>query len=233
MSTKRLQYQVCLGKFKRKKNIISIESKLSEYNSKTCDYVKFKEYVKKKNEVNNELFEHYNNEIFRKLKWFSYINRQRSEDLLLNKIEEYYEEKDENGFVKDIVIIIGDWSGNNKMRFMSTPNIALKRKLAEKFLVLNIDEFRTSCLNNKTGKICENIYLKDKKGKLRKVHQILTYKMENGRQGCINRDKNSVLNMKKIVQSIFKTGERPYYYRRGVKLPKKRCQPRHKVQKAL
>lgn len=35
---------------------------------------------------------------------------------------------------------------------MSTPNIGLKRKLAEYITVYNLDEFRTSCLNYKTEK---------------------------------------------------------------------------------
>ena len=41
--------------------------------------------------------------------------------------------------------------------------------------------------------------------------------MGNGRYGCINRDNNSINNMKKIVNSFLETGERPYNYRRDVK----------------
>ena len=42
--------------------------------------------------------------------------------------------------------------------------------------------------------------------------------MENNRLGCINRDKNSVNNMKKIVKHYFATGQRPNRYCRNVKL---------------
>ena len=59
---------------------------------------------------------------------------------MLNKIE--------NKYGKDIKIIIGDWSIGKQMRnFISTPNLAIKRKLNTRFEVYNIDEFRTSCLN--------------------------------------------------------------------------------------
>ena len=74
--------------------------------------------------------------------------------------------------------------------FISTPNVTLKRKLQETFKVYNIDEFKTSCLSYKTEEVCENLYLKFKKDKIqkeRKMHAILTFKMENKRKGCINR----------------------------------------------
>ena len=63
----------------------------------------------------------------------------------------------------------------NKLKYISTPNLGLKRKLAEYFKVYNIDEFRSSCLNYKTEEKSENLYLPDKQGELRKIHSILTY----------------------------------------------------------
>ena len=78
----------------------------------------------------------------------------------------------------------GDWSQGKQMRnFISTPMIGLKRKLRERFKIYNIDEFRrkrlvrfnsprTSCLNYKTETKCKNLYLPDKKGKLRKLHSV-------------------------------------------------------------
>ena len=81
----------------------------------------------------------------------------------------------------------------------------------------NIDEFRTSCLSNKTEELCENLYLKFKKDpnqKERKIHSILTYQMENNRKGCINRDKNGCKNIQKVFNHYMETGERPEKYRR-------------------
>ena len=133
---------------------------------------------------------------------------------MLNTIEKIYSKDG----IKPI-IIIGDWSIGKQMRsIISTPNIALKRKLKERFKVYNIDEFRTSCLHYKTEKKCKNLYLKDLKGVSRKKHSILTFKMENKRTGCINRDRNWCKNMKKIFNHYIKTGERLERYRRGYKL---------------
>jgi hypothetical protein len=78
-----------------------------------------------------------------------------------------------------------------------------------------LDEFRTSLLNYKNEEICKNLYLPDKKGILRKLHSVLTYKMENNRYGCIQRDINSVKNMKKIVAYWLVHKKRPEKYRRS------------------
>ena len=34
----------------------------------------------------------------------------------------------------------------------------------------------------------------------RKIHSVLMYKTESGRMGCINRDRNAVLNIRKLVK---------------------------------
>ena len=120
-------------------------------------------------------------------------------------------------------IIIGDWSIGKQMRnFISTPNLGIKRKLQEKFEVYNIDEYRTSCLNNKTEESCENLKVPDKSEykTIRKIHSVLTYKMENNRKGCINRDLNGCLNIKKIFTHYLNTGERPLKYCRNYNLKK-------------
>ena len=140
-------------------------------------------------------------------KWYSYINTKRANDNLLNLIEKTYG--------PNKTIIIGDWSvGQQMAHFISTPNITLKRELTRKFKVLVIDEFRTSCLHHKTDKYVENLHLPDKTNKTQKLHQVLTYQMENNRKGCINRDKNGVLNIKKLGISYIKTGHIPVRYRR-------------------
>jgi hypothetical protein len=132
---------------------------------------------------------------------------------MLNKIE--------NKFGKDVKIIIGDWSIGKQMRnFISTPNLTIKRKLTTRFQVYNIDEFRTSCLNYITEEVCKNLYLPDKKKVERKMHSILTYKMENNRKGCINRDKNGCRNIQKVFKCYMETGERPEKYRREYKFNK-------------
>ena len=211
--TKRLIYSKKLNTYKDTLGINTFENTLSDFNSKSCIVEDFKKYINKKLEVNDKVKELYNNNKFRQYKWYSFINKKRAEDNLLNKIEKEYS--------KEHIIIIGDWSiGKQMSNFISTPNITLKRKLKERFKVYNIDEFRTSCLNYKTENRCENLILpsSNKTGKNYKMHSILTYKMENNRLGCINRDKNGCYNIKKLFYSYINLGVIPEVYRRGYKI---------------
>ena len=199
--TKRLKYQQLLKNYKDKKGISKIENELSKYNSKTCDFDKFEEYIKEKNQINEQLFEAYEDEIFRRYKWYGYINRKRTEANLVNDIKTHFNE--------NIIIILGDWSkGKEQKGIVSTPNKGLKKILTTNFTVYSIDEFRTSKLNCKTEEVNENLYLPDRKNKLREIHSILTFQMENNRMGCINRDSNAVNNMVKLVKYFLKTGKR-------------------------
>jgi len=246
--TKRLIYQKKLQNYRQKNRILDIEKELGGYNSKSCKMEEFKKYVIKKNETNGKLFEKYEAKIFRQLKWYTYINTQRSEANLIKKIKEVFGE--------DCKIIMGDWSVPKQMKnFISTPMIGLKRRLAQAFDIFNLDEYNTSKLNHKTEEESENLYLwvknrnyeepdikkinkvepdkikinkvepnnvetsnhkkeQNKKYLFKKIHSILTYKMENNRLGCINRDLNSVYNMKKLVNYWFTNKERPINYTR-------------------
>ena len=211
--TKRLKYQNILKKYRDELEITSKENELSSYNSKSCNIINFNDFITKKISTNEVLYKLYQNNKFRQYKWYAFINKKRTEDNMLNKIE--------NTYTKDSIIIIGDWSIGKQMKnFISTPNLSLKRKLQERFKVYDIDEYRTSCLNYKTDELCNNLYLPDKKNKERKIHSILTYKMENKRNGCINRDKNGCKNIQKIFNHYILYNERPERYKRGVDLQK-------------
>ena len=209
--TKRLLYGDYIKKYKDILNIPDVENILTNYNSKSCRINTFSEYISKKLEINNKLYSLYQKKKFRQYKWYSFINTKRAKDNMLNIIE--------NKYGKDSTIIIGDWSIGKQMRnFISTPNLSLKRKLTERFKVLNIDEYRSSCLNYKTEEKCENLYLPDLKNKLRKKHSILTYQMENKRKGCLNRDKNGCKNIQKIFECYLSDKTRPLKYQRGYKI---------------
>uniref|UniRef100_A0A6C0KA64 Uncharacterized protein n=1 Tax=viral metagenome TaxID=1070528 RepID=A0A6C0KA64_9ZZZZ len=211
--TKRLKYQNILKKYRDELDITSKEIELSSHNSKSCNITSFNEFITKKINTNEVLYKLYQNNKFRQYRWYAFINKKRTEDNMLNKIEKTY--------TKDSIIIIGDWSIGKQMKnFISTPNLSLKRKLQERFKVYDIDEYRTSCLNYKTEELCKNLYLPDKKNKERKMHSILTYKMENKRNGCINRDKNGCKNIQKVFNYYIEYDERPYRYKRGVDLQK-------------
>jgi hypothetical protein len=209
--TKRLKYQRLIKNYKDRYGISEVENRLSKYNSKSCNYDNFKEFIKYKNKINELLFDNYNNDIFRKYKWYGYINRKKTETYIVNKIK--------NKFGNNVKICYGDWSIPKQMKnFISTPNISLKRKLHEYFTIYNLDEFRTSCLNCKTEEKCENMYLPDKQGKFRKIHSILTYQTKNKSLGCINRDSNSCNNMIKIMEFYFEHKKRPEKFTRNYKI---------------
>jgi hypothetical protein len=214
--TKRLKYQRLIKNYKDKKEITKIENKLSEFNSKSCILDEFKKFIKNKNELNKVLLEKYKDDIFRKYKWYSYIKRKKAETDLARNIK--------NKFGKDVILIHGDWSDKlkttpSRIKYISTPNLGLKRKLNEYLTIYNLDEFRTSCLNYKTEERCENMYLPDKKGTERKIHSILRYQTESKRMGCINRDENAVNNMIKIVNTYLMNKTRPEKFRRDYKFP--------------
>jgi len=216
--TKRLIYSKKTDTIKKELNIVEIENTLRNYNSKTINYTNFQMYIKHKIIVNKILTEKYFDKRFRKFKWYSFINKKRAEDNLLNSIE--------NTYSKEHKIIIGDWSiGKQMSNFISTPNIRLKRKLKERFDVYNFDEYKTSCINYKTEKESSNLIFKIKEnttcnrfiskiGKKVEMHSILTYQMENQRLGCINRDKNAVYNIRKIFNYYMLHNERPEVYKR-------------------
>ena len=205
--TKRLKYQTILKKYKDELKITPIENELSSFNSKSCDLTNYNNFITKKLSTNEVLYKMYQDDNFRRYKWYSYINKKRTDDRMLNKIEKVYG--------KDSIVVIGDWSIGKQMKnFISTPNISIKRKLQERFRVYDIDEYRTSCLNYKTEEVCNNLYLPDKKNKERKMHSILTYKMENKRFGCINRDINGCKNIQKIFNHYILYNERPEKYKR-------------------
>jgi hypothetical protein len=205
--TGRVKYQKTIEKYKQKNGMKELEDKLTSFNSKDTNLTNFKEYTKKKNEINEKLIKEYKEPIFRKYKWYQYINTQRSEMKLVEKIRKKYG--------SNIVLIYGDWSVGKQMRnFISTPNKGIKRELSKWFPIYSIDEYKTSKVNYKTGQENENLYLEDSKGETRKMHSVLTYQMENGRMGCINRDKNSVNNMRIITEAYFGTRKRPEIYSR-------------------
>jgi hypothetical protein len=217
--TQRLKHQKIINNFKDENNLKEIETSISDKNSKTCNYVKFKQYLKAKNKANDKLFEHYEKEFIRKLKLRTYINTQRSESKLINNMKKIYSENK-----KEIVICHGDWGISKQMKhIISTPQIGMKRMLKKYFKVYNVDEFRTSCLDNRTEEKNNNAFIKRKNGKNKKLHSVLVStipKLNSSecKTSYQNRDRNSVLNIRKIVKMWFDKKERPYRYRRNIKL---------------
>ena len=87
---KRLEYQNLLSDYKKSWRIDTMENELSSYNSKSCNFEKFKNFIKKKNELLGDLIHRYKDEKFRRYKWYSYINKKRTENNLINEIKKKF-----------------------------------------------------------------------------------------------------------------------------------------------
>ena len=191
-----------------------LEEPLREVSGKSCSLEGFRKYISVKNSVNSKLGNLYNSEIFRKLKWYGYVNRERYFNTIINRIKEFGKTSD--GEVRPL--IYGDYDGRSNLRgCIPVPGVGLKRKISRQLSVINLDEFRTSALSWNKEEYCNNLVV-NLNGKRREVHSILTYKTDNNGQGCIGRDLNAVRNMKILVESRLEGGGRLLNFRRGVEV---------------
>ena len=213
--TKRALHQKKVQKYKDQHNLQMIETQLSTMNSRTCYLERFLQYVTVKNQVNAQLFVHYQQEFFRKMKLTSFIETKRSEANMINRIKKAYQTDE-----REIILIYGDCNVGYQMRHViSTPMIGMKRRLAKEFKVVHIDEYRTSCLDWKTGLRNANVRVAKAEGGTKKLHSVLVSTIPNRgstgwSQSFINRDRNAVLNMRKITHQFLIDGTRPVEYRR-------------------
>jgi len=192
---------------KVKANVIEKETVLSDYNSKTINYEKFKEYLKAKNKLNEELKEFYQRDLFRKMKWRQFVYGRKSEDRFVERIEKTF------GKPEEVCIAYGDWSRSSQMRnFMPTQGIGLRKIIANKFLTVSVNEFRTSKLCCECHK--ELCYLHvQKENKDKKVFRCLTCKgcvsSESKNVTFVTRDLNSALNIRRLAMKWIEERKRP------------------------
>jgi len=205
------------------KTVKEIESELSKYNSKTCDFGEFIDYLKIKNKINRCLFEQYQKKIYRKLKWNRFINTQKSESKMLKNFDKRY------GSPKLTNVIIGDYDKPNNPRGKEPCITKRLRKLLKLFgyNVYLINEYKTSKLCNKCHCEVENFLKRPSKKPKAHDKNILIWglicctnikckpntkskKQINKYGSCVyNRDTNAVINMLYITKQLIKTGKRP------------------------
>lgn len=222
--TKRLEFNQKLDKIKKNtkignsdKTIKDFEADLSNYNSKSMDPKLFAEFIRLKIKLFYDLQkeQNYLNKLSQE-RWYAYINTKRHEAKILNEIVKVYGENSR--------IIMGDWSKGACIKYISTPNTKMLKLLAARFKKINmIDEFRTSKLYHfddsiECKKFKRKVRYRNKKGEEiaydQEVHAVLTFKM-GSRMDCINRDRNAVLNMKKIVNFLVENQVRPNNFDRS------------------
>ena len=108
----------------------------------------------------------------------------------------------------------GNWSRSSQMKnFMPTPGLGIKRLLNKRFIILDIDEYKTSKIHNKTLKELTNVKIRRKKHS-KKIHEVLTLKEETERRIFVNRDKNACKNILHIGKCFLKNQTRPDVFKR-------------------
>ena len=201
------------------KNVKELETILSDYNSKTCDFNEFKKFIKCKNNINRLLFHVYSKEIYRKLKWNRFINTQKSESKFVNNFQKKFNDPD------NTVVAIGDYDkGNNHMKGKEPIINKRIRELLrrKKYDVYKINEYHTSKLcckcHEETGTFHKRENRNPKyKGKLIYVWGLLCCKNMKCKT-IFNRDVNSCLNMQYLIKKLKETGKRCPLYTRDTKL---------------
>jgi hypothetical protein len=211
--TKSKKYNKLILEFKKEKidgkTIIDYETELSQYNKKSLDINKYKEYIKKKNEINQKLFQFYERYIFRKLKLNGYINRKRNEQKMINKFKKIFGNPD------DVVICFGDFEQRNHMKYKEPIKGKGMRTLFRKsgYNTYLVDEYRTSCkCCNCEGGECKTFMVR-KSPKPWKDYDALVHGLLRCKSGCglWNRDVNGAKNIYKIAYNHINGLKRPLY----------------------
>ena len=197
------------------KNIIELETELCKYNRKTLQFNKFKDYIKKKNELNTSLFSFYEREIFRKLKLNGYLNRKRNEQKMINQFKKIF------GNPNETIVCFGDFEQRKHMKYKEPIKGRGMRTLFRRsgYNVYLVDEFRTSCRCSKCeGGECKKFLVRENpkpfRDNLRLVHGLLSCK------NCANvwnRDCNGATNIYKIAYNCVNKKDRPSYLCRSNK----------------
>ena len=184
---------------KGKLRITESETELSEYNSKTVNVDKFKEYVKAKNKVNKECGTFYRKALHRKMKLRQYVYTQKSEDKFIGRMKTLYGDK--------AIVAYGNWSRTTQMKhFVPTKGVGMRRLISRHFETVLIDEFRTSKLCCNCSK--ELSHVKVKRGEQgeskKKLYRCLvceeceSSKSEKQRV-FLTRDLNSAVNIRRLA----------------------------------
>ena len=165
-------------KIPKGRTVKQIESDLSSHNSKTCDFVKFLKYLKVKNRVNRCLFKQYQDRLYRKLKWNSFINTQKSESKMLSNFQNKF------GSPEETNVIIGDYDKINNPKGKESCLTKGLRKLLRDFgyNLFLINEFRTSKLCNNCHECVENFKFGKSKKPWNEGEEVLVWGPQKYRQ---------------------------------------------------
>ena len=193
------------------KTAIEYETELSKLNRKTLVIKDFKEYIKKKSEINDKLYKFYEKYIFRKLKLNGYINKKKHEQKMINNFKKIF------GKPEETIVIFGDWEQKQHMKYKEPIKGKGMRMLFRQnnYKTYLVDEFRTSCIcsicKEETGR-CEKFQIR-KNPKPYKSGNILVHGLIKCKTclGVWNRDVNGATNIYRIAKNAINGIERPKY----------------------
>ena len=174
------------------------QNELKNLNKKTITKEKLIETLKKMNEINKEIYEKCKVTRLRKEKLEMYIDKQKAESSIINKLAKQLKIKDILE-LKEYTIVIGDWKGNNNLKNnKSTLGIGMKR-LLKKYVknMYLMDEYNTSKISNKNY----SLYSKENSKDLRvicKEHklEIITENKKTLERTIINKQMHGILTFK-------------------------------------
>jgi hypothetical protein len=194
------------------KTVVEWETELSFHNSRTLDFVKFKAYIKKKNEINLKLMPFYEQRLFRKLRLGSFFMRQQTEERMRQRFESIF------GKPEDTIIGFGDYEQKSHMKYKEPVKGKGFRNLFRRYgyLVFLVKEFRTSCRCSACGGECAT-FRKCLNPRPWKDNVILRHGLLECKtcERLWNRDTNASLNINKICQEAIAGRERPEYLQRS------------------
>ena len=198
------------------KTVQQWENELSLLDKKTLDFDEFKEYVRKKNRLNQILQSFYEEEIYRKLRFYSYINIQKTESRFMNKFKETF------GPSETTSVSIGDWDQYKHRKYHEPVKGIGFRKMMRKagYELFLVDEFRTSCrcchCESDEGE-CEKFRVISNPRPWKRHEKILRHGLVKCKtcSRLWNRDKNGAINILKIAQSHINGLQRPSYLERN------------------
>jgi hypothetical protein len=165
--TKSKEYLRSLEQFKGSKVIegqsvvewetqFSLELEVDGCSYKTLSFEKFQQYIQRKNLFNSKLLRFY--EVFehRRLKWYGYINRQKSEARFLNRFRELF------GSPDAVAIGIGDYEQHQHRKFKEPVKGKGFRRMFRRAGyqdVYLVDEHKTSCKCHNCGDVVRDTYV--------------------------------------------------------------------------
>jgi hypothetical protein len=207
--TKAKKYRYYLQRRKKElvdgKRVVEGEAE-SSYNRKTMDFVKFKTFIQKKNELNARLAPFYNEYIFRKLKLGSYMRRQITEARLLARFKKLF------GGPEGTIIAIGDFEQRKHRKYKEPIKGKGFRTLFRKvgYSVYLVDEFRTSCRCSACEGECKT-FRECKNPRPYRSGSILRHGLVKCKtcSRLWNRDTNDASNIWKITVSAIRKEELP------------------------